>query len=69
MGMMKKFWSRIFGKKEPAVPTKGFVLHDPAAQRPHDLDDPYFDAKIQERLGKAIGGAVRKSGRTKTGKR
>ena len=69
MGIMKKFWSKIFGKKEPAVPAKGFVLHDPAAQRPHDLDDPYFDAKIQERLGKAIGGAVRKAGPTKTGKR
>jgi len=59
--MMRKFWSRLFGKKQAPVPAKGFILHDPAAQRPHDLDDPYFDAKLQERLGKAIDSAVRKA--------
>jgi hypothetical protein len=68
--MMRKFWSRIFGKKQPAVPSKGFILHDPASQRPHDLDDPYFDTKLQERLGKGIDSAVRKAGPgdSKTGK-
>ena len=68
MGTMRKLWSWIFWKKEPAVPAKGFIVHDPAAERPHDLDDPYFDAKVQERLGKGISSAVRKSKPTKTGK-
>jgi len=39
---------------------QGFLLHDPAAQRPHDLDDPYFDSKVQARAGKVIGGAMGK---------
>ncbi len=30
------------------------VLHDPAAARPHDLDDPYFDPKVQERFADVI---------------
>jgi hypothetical protein len=29
-------------------------LHDPAAQRPHNLDDPYFDPKIQSRMAEVI---------------
>jgi hypothetical protein len=29
-------------------------LHDPAAQRPHDLDDPYFDPKVQSRMAEVI---------------
>jgi len=61
MGAMRKLWSRIFGKKESQIPPEGFILHDPAAQRPHDLDDPYFDAKLQQRLGKAIGTVVDKA--------
>jgi hypothetical protein len=62
MGAMRKLWSRIFRKKESPVPPEGYLLHDPAAQRPHDLDDPYFDAKLQQRMGKAIGTAVEKAG-------
>jgi hypothetical protein len=49
---------------------QGFLLHDPAAQRPHDLDDPYFDSEVQARTGKVIGSAIRKSrrGNSKTKK-
>jgi len=33
-------------------------VHDPAAQRPHDLDDPFFDAKVQKRVGRLIADAM-----------
>ena len=36
-----------------------FFLHDPAAAGPHDLDDPFFDSKIQERVAKVIASSVR----------
>jgi hypothetical protein len=32
----------------------GFILHDPASSKPHDLDDPFFERKIQERIGELI---------------
>ena len=38
----------------------GVFLHDPAAGRPHDLDDPFFDNKAQARIGKAIADAMQK---------
>jgi hypothetical protein len=52
-----KYWSKFTGqnKKHAAV-----VLHDPAAQGPHDLDDPFFDPKVQARIGDAIASATQK---------
>lgn len=53
-------WFAVTGQKhsacEPAVPA--VVLHDPAAQRPHDLDDPFFDPKVQVRIADVIASAV-----------
>jgi hypothetical protein len=42
------------------MPKSGELLHDPAASRPHDLDDPFFDAAVQRRVADVIAGAVRK---------
>jgi len=36
------------------------LLHDPAASRPHDLDDPFFDAAVQRRVADVIAEAARK---------
>ncbi len=36
------------------------IVHDPAAQRAHDLDDPFFDDKVQTRIGDVIAGAGHK---------
>lgn len=33
------------------------IVHDPAAQAPHDLDDPFFDEEVQSRIGDVIAGA------------
>jgi hypothetical protein len=38
----------------------GVLFHDPGASRPRDLDDPYFDPKVQERMADMIAGAARK---------
>lgn len=30
------------------------IVHDPEARLPHDLDDPFFDRKVQERMADVI---------------
>jgi len=30
------------------------VVHDPGSQRPHDLDDPFFDPAVQSRIAGVI---------------
>lgn len=51
----RKFLSGLTGSKTPVV-----VLHDPAAQRPRDLDDPFFDDKEQKRMANVIAHARQK---------
>lgn len=41
--------------------TPAVVLHDPAAQQPHDLDDPFFDLKVQARIADVISNRVQKT--------
>jgi len=36
------------------------MVHDPAAKRAHDLDDPFFDDKVQARMADVIAGAGHK---------
>ena len=47
----------LTGQKPPA---SGVIIHDPASQRPHDLDDPFFDQKVQTRIAEAITNAAQK---------
>jgi hypothetical protein len=59
------WFSRIAGRtwgtnKGESMPKSGELLHDPAASRPHDLDDPFFDAAVQRRVADVIAGAARK---------
>ena len=51
-----KFWRRIKAANR-FQKHRGVFLHDPAAERPHDLDDPFFDNNAQARMGKAIANA------------
>jgi hypothetical protein len=58
---IRRFWLNLTGPDEPdeaALPP--VIIHDPAAQRPHDLDDPFFDAKIQTRMADVIAHAGQK---------
>jgi hypothetical protein len=50
------FWQAVTRHWVPARPK--VVLHDPAARRPHDLDDPFFDEKVQIRMGDLIAHAA-----------
>ena len=36
------------------------IVHDPAAEKPHDLDDPFFDPKVQSRMADVIAGNAAK---------
>lgn len=51
---VRNLWSAVKGQSEKATPP--VVLHDPAALRAHDLDDPYFDDKVQTRMADVIAG-------------
>lgn len=52
--IMRKFAAFVFGTDTPPAPA--VIVHDPAAQRAHDLDDPFFDDKVQTRIGDVIAG-------------
>jgi hypothetical protein len=52
---VRGFWFAMTGHHsvhEPASPE--VVVHDPGAERPHDLDDPFYDPKVQARLAGVI---------------
>ncbi len=49
---IQKLWSLVNGRKVPPAPE--VVIHDPAAQQAHDLDDPFFDAKVRARMAGVI---------------
>jgi hypothetical protein len=55
---VRSFWSAVTGHRQLQPPT--VLLHDPAARRPHDLDDPFFEEKIQMRMADVIAAAGHK---------
>jgi hypothetical protein len=56
---MLRSW--LTGPSEVAPPNNPEVMvHDPAAKRAHDLDDPFFDDKVQARMADVIAGAGHK---------
>jgi hypothetical protein len=36
------------------------IVYDPAAEGPHDLDDPFFDSQVQTRIAGVIADAGQK---------
>ena len=54
------FWRAVRGirlrifKRRQSGPFPGVVLHDPQADKPKDLDDPFQDADTQKRIGELI---------------
>lgn len=55
---LRSLWARLIGPTDPKAPP--VVVHDPAAQRAHDLDDPFFDEKVQTRVADVIAHAGQK---------
>lgn len=55
----------IFKKWRPLLRWRWFlppavIIHDPNSSKPHNLDDPFFDGKVQQLVGATIAKAVRK---------
>ena len=55
----RDLWGKGLTRLRPSRRPQYF-LHDPAASRPHDLDDPFFDPKAQERMAEVIAVSARK---------
>jgi hypothetical protein len=50
----RDLWLAFTGQ-QPVPPARPEVIfHDPGAQRPHDLDDPFIDPQVQSRVGGVI---------------
>jgi len=49
MNLFSKLFRRVTKQSESEV-----TVHDPASVEPHDLDNPFFDEDVQERIGTAI---------------
>ena len=57
---LRRLWSAVTGGAAPASEFPDVLVHDPAAERPHDLDDPFFDGDVQTRMGDVIASAGQK---------
>ena len=60
---VRNLWLAATGHKTPARPE--VMRFDPAARRPHDLDDPFFDENVQIRIAEKIAATGNK--KTKNG--
>jgi hypothetical protein len=51
-----RIWSGLLGREPDGADGRihGVILHDPDAQKPKDLDNPFYDAGSQERIGALI---------------
>jgi hypothetical protein len=45
--------------RRPDGSLRGVFLHDPQADKPKDLDDPFHDNRVQARVAEAIARATR----------
>ena len=47
----------LLGSFRKSPPTAEVIIHDPAADKAQNLDDPFLDPETQRRVGKLIGGS------------
>jgi hypothetical protein len=52
-----KWRTAVIGQRPERL---SIIVHDPGASKPHDLDDPFLDPKVRERVGAVIADAARK---------
>jgi hypothetical protein len=57
---VRNFWFAVTGQPAREALPPEVILHDPAARRPHDLDDPFFDPKVQSRIADVIANSAKK---------
>lgn len=59
---IRRFWFTVTGRQSSRAPASPEVIvHDPGAQRPHDLDDPFFDPAVQSRMAGVIADNAKKN--------
>jgi hypothetical protein len=59
---IRHLWGAMTGPDAVRVPASPEVIvHDPGAERPHDLDDPFFDPKVQSRMAAVIADSAKKT--------
>jgi hypothetical protein len=59
---LRDCWHAITGQHSPReTPSPEVIVHDPDAERPHDLDDPFFDAEVQSRIAGVIASNAKKN--------
>jgi len=52
---VRDLWLAMTGQQQPArQAAPEVIVHDPDAERPHDLDDPFLDPKVQSRIAGVI---------------
>jgi len=51
LSIFQRYWL-IMSRARSAQP--GVIIHDPDSSKPHDLDDPFFDPAVRERVGAVI---------------
>ena len=56
--IVRQLWGTFIGRFT-SIPRPQAMIHDPAASRPHDLDDPFFDPNVQKRVAEIIAGTAR----------
>jgi len=57
---IRGLWLTITGRQRAPDPTPEVIVHDPGAERPHDLDDPFFDSNVQLRIAEVIASTAAK---------
>ena len=58
--VVRNLWLSITGRKKATPEPSLVIVHDPSAERPHDLDDPFFDSEVQSRMANVIASSVEK---------
>lgn len=54
-GLLQNLWARLIAPSEPKpAQVPPVVIHDPEAEKAHDLDDPFFDRTVQTRIADVI---------------
>ncbi|MDO8877437.1 MAG: hypothetical protein Q8M24_26600 [Pseudolabrys sp.] len=51
---VRNLWAAVAGKTSANESRPEVIVHDPEAKLPHDLDDPFFDRKVQSRMADVI---------------
>lgn len=52
LGLFERY--AFWRSRAPRTPAEEVIIHDPAAAGPKDLDDPFDDAAVQQRVGSVI---------------